>query len=117
MAAAKFLSLPEEPVELRGKTRTLVESDPEEGARLVREASFIAEPLWEVWGGELGSRGMGYERFLEIARGYAGEIWLWVMGERTWEHCAGGLAGRAARRVPRDGAERVVDAVEICGQR
>lgn len=115
--AVKFLYVPEEPVELKSETRTLVENKPEQGRRLVREAAFIAEPLWEIWGEELEARGMDYERFLEIVRGYAGEIWLWVMGERIWEHWAGGLAGRVARRVPNGSTERVADAVEVCGQR
>ena len=43
---------------------------------------------------------MDYERFLEISRGYAGEFRLWVVGERPWDHCAAGLAGRLLRRLP-----------------
>ncbi len=39
-------------------------------------------------------------RFQEIARGYAGELRLWVVGERPWDHCAAGLAGRVWRRLP-----------------
>lgn len=93
------LPVPEEPRELRDRTRTLLEDAPEEGARLVGEASFLADPLWEAWGEELEGRGMDRGRFLSIARGYAGEIRLWVVGERPWVHCAAGLAGRAARRV------------------
>ncbi len=38
---------------------------------------------------------------LKITRGYAGEIRLWVMGERPWDHCVAGLAGRLKRRLPR----------------
>jgi len=43
---------------------------------------------------------MQYGRFLEISRGYAGEIRLWVVGERPWDHFAAGLAGRLLRRLP-----------------
>jgi hypothetical protein len=93
------LPVPEEPRELRDRARTLLEETPEEGARLVGEASFVADPLWDEWGEELATAGMDRDRFLGIARGYAGEIRLWVVGERPWEHCAAGLAGRAARRV------------------
>lgn len=92
--------LPEEPVSLRSEARALLEDSPEEGARLVADARFVADPLWEEWGAGLEDAGMGYERFLEIARGYAGELRLWVVGERPWEHCVVGLAGRVRRRLP-----------------
>jgi len=98
--ARRRLSVPEEPVELRAETRTLLEDSPEEGARLVGEASFVADPLWEEWGEDLEVAGMDRERFLGIARGYAGELRLWVVGERPWDHCAAGLAGRVRRRLP-----------------
>ena len=91
--------MPDEPRELRDRVRTLLEASPEEGARVVGEASFVADPLWNEWGEELEAAGMDRDRFLGIARGYAGEIRLWVVGERPWEHCAAGLAGRASRRL------------------
>jgi hypothetical protein len=43
---------------------------------------------------------MGHDRFIEISRGYADELRLWVVGERPWDHCAAGLAGRVQRRLP-----------------
>jgi hypothetical protein len=93
------LPVPEEPRELRDRVRSLIEDAPEEGARLVGEASFVADRLWEEWGDELTAGGMDRDRFLQIARGYAGELRLWVVGERPWQHCAAGLAGRASRRL------------------
>ncbi len=96
----KELPLPPEPAELRTETRALIEDSPEEGIRLVNEGYFLVDLLWEEWGVELEEAGMGYERFLQITRGYAGEIRLWVMGERPWEHCVSGLAGRVLRRLP-----------------
>ncbi len=97
--------LPEEPKEQRAETRALVEDSPEEGLRLVNAGQPLADLLWEEWGEELDRAGMNYERFLKITRGYAGEIRLWVMGERPWEHCIAGLAGRVRRRLPRDGKQ------------
>jgi hypothetical protein len=94
------LSLPEEPAELRARIRALLEDRPEEGARVVGEASFVAVPLWEEWGQALEGAGVSRERFLEISRGYAGELRLWVVGERPWDHCVAGLAGRVRRRLP-----------------
>jgi hypothetical protein len=93
-------SLPPEPSEARAETRALLEESPEQGTRTIHDARFVAEPLWQEWGGRLEGAGMGYERFLGISRGYAGELRLWVVGERPWEHCAAGLAGRVTRRLP-----------------
>jgi hypothetical protein len=92
--------LPPEPEGLRAETRAILEDSPEEGTRTIHDARFVAEPLWQEWGGRLEGAGMGYERFLGISRGYAGELRLWVVGERPWEHCAAGLAGRVTRRLP-----------------
>jgi hypothetical protein len=98
--ARTILPLPEEPVELRAETRALLEESPEEGASVVGDAAFIADLLWEEWGEDLEGAGMDRDRFLEIARGYSGELRLWVVGERPWDHCAAGLAGRVRRRLP-----------------
>ncbi|MDQ4105715.1 MAG: hypothetical protein M3157_00870 [Actinomycetota bacterium] len=92
--------LPEEPVELKAETRFLLEESPEEGFRVVSDARFVADLLWEEWGEAFEAVGMDYGRFLEISRGYANELRLWVFGERPWGHCAAGLAGRVCRRLP-----------------
>jgi hypothetical protein len=98
--ARERLPLPGEPAGLRAETRALLEESPEEGARVVEDATFVAGPLWEVWGETLEEFGMDRARFLEIARGYSDELRLWVVGERPWDHCVAGLAGRVRRRLP-----------------
>jgi hypothetical protein len=98
--ARKTLPLPEEPTGLRAETRTLLEDSPEEGGRVIGDAAFVSDLFWEEWGEGLEEAGMGRDRFQEIARGYAGELRLWVVGERPWDHCAAGLAGRVWRRLP-----------------
>jgi hypothetical protein len=100
VTGAPGLSLPEEPVELRRRTRALVEEDPEQGAALVDAGAFLADPLWERWGAALEAAGMDRDRFGGIVTGYRRELWLWVMGERTWAQSAGGLLGRVRRRLP-----------------
>jgi len=95
------LVLPDEPREQRAEARALIEDSPEKGMRLVNAGHPLADLLWEEWGAELIGAGMDRERFLKITRGYAGEIRLWVMGERPWDHCVAGLAGRLRRRLPR----------------
>ena len=92
---------PDEPRELRAESRALLESSPEEGIRLVEAGHPLSDLLWEQWGAELEKAGMNRERFLEITRGYAGAVRLWVMGERPWAHCVAGLRGRVLRRQPR----------------
>ena len=95
------LAPPDEPLRLRAETRALLEGDPEEGMRLVRAGSPLADLLWEEWGAELEEAGIDRERYDQIVRGYSDEIRLWVMGEHIWEHCVAGLAGRLRRRIPR----------------
>ena len=100
MSAAPDLPLPEEPVELRRRTRALVEQDPARGAAVVDAGAFLADPLWARWGRSLAAAGMDRDRFGAIVAGYRRELWLWVMGERTWAQSAGGLLGRVRRRLP-----------------
>ena len=92
--------MPDEPTELKARTRALLEDSPEEGSRVIADAAFVSDLLWEEWGADLEAAGMGYARFLKISRAYAGEFRLWVVGERPWDHCAAGLAGRLLRRLP-----------------
>ncbi|HEX6675466.1 MAG TPA: hypothetical protein VF486_10615 [Actinomycetes bacterium] len=92
------LAVPPEPAELRARTRALAEQDPAGAIALLGEGEWILDQLWEPWGRELERWGMGRERLRQIAADYRRELWLWVMGERTWEQCAGGLLGRVQRR-------------------
>ena len=105
MGDARTTTLPllEEPADLKAETRTLLEDWPEEGARVIGDAAFVADLLWDEWRKDLA--GMDRGRFLEIARGYSGELRLWVVGERPWDHCAAGLAGRVRRRLPEGSPE------------
>jgi hypothetical protein len=96
--ATKRLPVPDEPTELKAETRGLLEDSPEEGSRIIADAAFVSDLFWEEWGADLAGAGIGYHRFLEISPSYAGE--LWVVGERPWDNCAAGLAGRSLRRLP-----------------
>jgi hypothetical protein len=108
----KRLSVPDEPIEIKARTRTLLEDSPEEGSRVIADAAFVSDLLWEKWRADLEGAGLGYERFLGIARGYAAELRLWVVGERPWDHCAAGLAGRLLRRLP---AGQATNLAEVSG--
>jgi hypothetical protein len=93
------LAVPAEPAELRARTRALAEQAPQRGRALVAEGGWIADPLWEAWGEQLERAGLDRSGFGAIVRAYDRELWLWVMGERTWAQCASGLAGRVRRRL------------------
>ena len=95
----KRLSVPDEPTVLKTRIRALLEDSPEEGGRVIADAAFVSDLLWEEWRSDLEGAGMGYDRFLEISQSYAGELRFWVVGERPWDHCAAGLAGRLLRRL------------------
>ena len=97
------LAVPPEPVRLRERTRALAEQTPAVGLARVADGGWIAGPLWRLWGPELRRAGLTKARFGEIVAGYGRELWLWVMGERTWAHTASGLAGRVRRRMPTTG--------------
>lgn len=94
------LPLPDEPAGLKAETRALLEESPEEGSRVIADATFVSDLLWDEWGPNLEENGMNYDRFVQISRGYAGEARLWVVGERPWNHFAACLAGRLSRRLP-----------------
>lgn len=93
------LSIPTEPTRLRAQTRSLAEQRPEEAAARLAEGEWLADRLWRLWGPQLRSRGMRRREFVAVVRGYRQELWFWVMGERTWDQAASGLAGRAGRRA------------------
>jgi hypothetical protein len=56
--------------------------------------------LWEAWGPQLEARGMDGDAFSAVVRGCRRELWLWVLGDRSWRQAAGAVAGRAVRRLP-----------------
>lgn len=93
------LPLPEEPLRLKFETRAELEAEPGAGGAKIEDATFLARRLWRGWGPELRERGMARRHFFAVAQGYSAEIRLWVVGERTWDHCVSGLAGRAKRRI------------------
>ena len=100
IGGVKGLTVPDEPTELKAGIRALLEDSPEEGGHVIADAAFVSDLLWEEWRADLEGAGMGYDRFVQISRSYAGELRLWVVGERPWDHCAAGLAGSSLRRLP-----------------
>jgi hypothetical protein len=98
-AAELELPLPEEPVTLRNRMRDLAQNAPAEAVSLIAAGEAIADPLWEVWAPCLLSKNADRATLIRILAGYQRELWLWVAGERTWQQCADGIAGRIKRRL------------------
>ncbi|MFZ0667684.1 MAG: hypothetical protein WAM97_18200 [Acidimicrobiales bacterium] len=93
------LEMPIEPVELREWMRQtiLAGGDPRED---VEEGISLGMVLWERWRSSLEPSGVDRESFFDMVESYGREIWLWIIGERRWEQCIEGLAGRISRRLP-----------------
>jgi hypothetical protein len=62
----------DEPKEVKAETRALLEETPEEGSRVIADAAFVSDLLWEHWGTDLEAAGMGYGRFLVMLPSYTG---------------------------------------------
>ena len=88
---------PPEPVDLRLHLRDTA-LDPEEGEP-PRYQSCFGTWLWERWRATLEPAGTERETFMDIVAGYRREVWLWILGDRTWEQMLSGLAGRVSRRL------------------
>jgi hypothetical protein len=58
----------------------------------------IARWLWGRWR-VLERHGLSETQFAAVVLAYRRELWLWLGGDRTWEQCCGGLAGRVGRRL------------------
>jgi len=93
------LERPEEPGEMRDALRDalLAGTDWRDG---FTDDICIGLWWWERWRPALEPAGMDREAFIDVIVSYGRELWLWLMGERTWEQCVSGLAGRVARRRP-----------------
>jgi hypothetical protein len=91
------LHVPDEPVEERARwLRDVLGTTPL--SEVLTGDAGIARWLWERWQ-VLERSGMTRDAFVQVVLGYRREIWLWLVGERTWEQCCSELIGRATRRI------------------
>jgi len=96
VADAPRLHVPDEPVSTRHTWRERVLAG-EDIESVVTGGGGIAEWLFGRWR-VLTSVGVDEAAFSVLALGYRRELWLWLIGERTWEQCCSGLIGRIGRR-------------------
>ncbi len=59
----------------------------------------VASWLWRRWSALAGA-GIDRDAFVALVLAYRRELWLWMVGDRTWEQCCSGLIGRIGRRLP-----------------
>ncbi|MGH9083714.1 MAG: hypothetical protein ACRDY3_14005 [Acidimicrobiales bacterium] len=97
-AAVPRLHLPDEPTSRRPAWRDAVLGGAPLGD-VVGGGDGVAGWLWERWSALAGA-GVGRDAFGAVATGYGREIWLWLVGDRTWSQTCAGLIGRVARRFP-----------------
>lgn len=81
---------------MRTELRALAALDP---AHARSEAvNRLSTALWSSWRPVLSAAGMTAPAFRNAIAGAALEIWLWVVGERTFDQLLDGLIGRTLRR-------------------
>ena len=89
-----MLPFSDEPAELRDRLRALAAVAPVQArSRLAQEVAAIAAGELRLLGDSTAAIDVD-----AICRGYQRELWLWLVGERTWAQCANGLRGRLRRR-------------------
>ncbi|MGH9121605.1 MAG: hypothetical protein ACRDYC_06620 [Acidimicrobiales bacterium] len=91
------LDLPPEPVAALSTFRAVASDG---GPWADQDLSHLVDDLWESWGQVLRGAGMSRDGLAAVVGGYRRELWLWVVGDRIWQQCASGLAGRVLRRLP-----------------
>ena len=97
MGTAPVLHVPEEPtVRAEGWLSAVLEGRPLD--EVLTGEDGVAEWLWSRWR-SLGAAGLAERELGQIVLGYRREVWLWLVGERTWAHCCSGLVGRVTRRL------------------
>ena len=92
------LHVPDEPAGRREAWRAAV-LEGQGLAEVLAGPGGVARWLWARWS-VLGSVGMDEEAVVAVATGYRRELWLWLVGDRDWQHCCAGLMGRIVRRIP-----------------
>jgi hypothetical protein len=93
------LTWPPEPTDIRAELRAsmLTGLDWRKG---FSDEVCIGVWLWEQWRPTLEGHGLHREEFLDVVVAFGRELWLWLMGERSWDQFLPALAGRVARRLP-----------------
>lgn len=93
------LHIPDEPSALADRWLVLVTQGREDVGKVLAGPDGLADWLWRRWQ-SLAALGITEADVEAIVLGYRRELWLWLVGERTWDQACSGLLGRIERRVP-----------------
>lgn len=99
-ARPAILEAPPEPVELKHRLRRRVLDRPGTWHGRAAKTGLFVDWAWEQWAPTLTAWGVTHSQLGDVVGGYRQELWLWLMGERTWAHTVEGLIGRVRRRTP-----------------
>lgn len=87
------------PEELWQSVRAQILDRPGTWDELARDGHWLADWLWPEWAASLKAREVSVDFLAEVVAGYRRELWLWLMGERTWTEILNSLRGRTLRRL------------------
>ncbi len=85
---------------LQQEVRAQILDHPDTWHDMAGDGRWLADQLWPHWAATLEPLGVTEGHLAHVVAGYRRELWLWVVGERTWEHTLTALAGRLLRRAP-----------------
>jgi hypothetical protein len=94
---APTLHVPDEPT-ARAEGWLAAVHDGHDFASVLGADDGLTPWLWARWN-SLSTVGVTKEDFAHIVSDYRRELWLWLVGERTWAQACSGLVGRVTRRV------------------
>jgi len=94
--ATVHLHVPDEPIAEREQWRAAVLAGAPV-AHVVDGADGVAEWLWLRWRA-IEVDGISLDDLRVVSLGARRELWLWMVGERTWPSTVSTLLGRLSRR-------------------
>jgi hypothetical protein len=86
-----------EPIRVGAELRLLLGEDPTRAREVIQQRLYSL--LWRSWRDRLQPVGLDAAGFRAITVAHAREEWLWVIGDRPWDHMVDGLVGRIERRI------------------
>lgn len=88
--------IPEEPVFIKEQIRRGLEVHRELEIANLKQATWIASPLWTDagWGKELKKLGITWQRFLSVVRDHFPYFLDWVNGKASWSYVINKLIER-----------------------
>lgn len=85
---------------LQQEVRTQILDHPDTWPDMAGDGRWLTDQLWPHWAATLEPHDVTNDHLAQVVAGYRRELWLWIVGERTWEHTLTALAGRLWRRTP-----------------